>query len=163
MAQPKQVDGPVEGADLETLYRRHADWLRQRLGKRVGEEEAADLVQETYLRLTPCPAAMIRSPRSLLMRIANNLLVDVRRRENRHAVYVAERSDHGTCSAHQAAAVELKTIITSMPALYRDVFVLSRFSGMTYPQIARKLGISVKTVEWRMSKALDYCLTQLDS
>jgi RNA polymerase sigma-70 factor (ECF subfamily) len=49
-----------------------------------------------------------------------------------------------------------------MPPLYRDIFVLNRFGGMTYPEIARARGISVKTVEWRMSKALEHCASRLD-
>lgn len=163
MAQSKQLDGAGQPADLEALYRRHANWLRDRLGKRVGREEAADLVQEAYLRLAPYEASQIRHPRSLLMRIATNLLLDRRRREGRHEAYVAERRDEGISAAHQMEVVRLKATILSMPVLYRDVFVLSRFGGMTYAQIAQKLGISVKTVEWRMSRALEHCLAQLES
>jgi RNA polymerase sigma-70 factor (ECF subfamily) len=33
---------------------------------------------------------------------------------------------------------------------------------MTYNQIAVLRGLSVKTVEWRMSKALDHCTQRLD-
>lgn len=48
-----------------------------------------------------------------------------------------------------------------LPELYRDVFILSRFTGMSYLDISRKLGVSVKTVEYRMSRALALCQAAL--
>ena len=65
-------------------------------------------------------------------------------------------------AASQIDALLLSEMIRSMPALYRNVFVLNRFGGMTYPEIARTLDISVKTVEWRMARALEYCASRLD-
>ena len=40
------------------------------------------------------------------------------------------------------------------PDYYRDTFALSRFGELTNTQIATKLGVSVKTVEYRISQAL---------
>lgn len=48
-----------------------------------------------------------------------------------------------------------------MPEKERHVFLLNRFSGLSYPEIAARLGISVKTVESRMSKALAHCVALL--
>mgnify|MGYP003779502545 CR=1 FL=1 len=45
----------------------------------------------------------------------------------------------------------------AMPPLYRDTFMLNRLEGYTYVEIAERLGISVKTVEYRMSRALALC------
>jgi RNA polymerase sigma-70 factor (ECF subfamily) len=45
----------------------------------------------------------------------------------------------------------------------REVFELSRERGLTYPQIAETLGISVKTVETLMSRALKAVRVRLAS
>jgi len=49
---------------------------------------------------------------------------------------------------------EIDTAIDSLPARCRLVFVLSRFEEMSYQEIADQLGISIKTVEHQIGKAL---------
>ena len=50
---------------------------------------------------------------------------------------------------------EIDLVVNSLPQKCRQVFELSRFEGLKYSQIAEKMGISVKTVEAQMSKALN--------
>ena len=49
---------------------------------------------------------------------------------------------------------KIREAIDHLPLERRKVFILSRYEGLTYIQIAGKLGISVKTVENQMGKAL---------
>ena len=49
---------------------------------------------------------------------------------------------------------EIEMAIQSLPGKCRQVFELNRMEGLKYAQIAEKLGISIKTVEAQMSKAL---------
>jgi RNA polymerase sigma-70 factor, ECF subfamily len=49
---------------------------------------------------------------------------------------------------------EIEAAIHSLPEKCREVFELNRKEGLKYAQIAEKMGISVKTVEGQMSKAL---------
>lgn len=48
----------------------------------------------------------------------------------------------------------LKQAIDRLPPKCREVFLLSRFSNMSYKEIAASLGISAKTVENQLGKAL---------
>ena len=49
---------------------------------------------------------------------------------------------------------KINKIIASLPEKCRQIFLMSRFDGLKYHEIAEKLNISVKTVEAQMSKAL---------
>lgn len=154
---------PVDADDgLNRLYRRYGDWLNRRLRARIGPDMAADVVQETYLKIAPYAAADIRHPKAFLWKVALNLVRDHHRKEVRRSSALEQFRPVVAESAPQVDQIMLGEIVASMPQLYRDVFVLSRFSGMTYPEIARTLAISVNTVERRMSRALEYCASRLD-
>jgi RNA polymerase sigma-70 factor (ECF subfamily) len=154
----------------DDLFHRHTDWLRQLLGRRLRVQPADidDLVQETYLRAASQSEGRIIHPKAFLAQIALNLFRDGKRRE---AVRAEHRGAMGAMSSNenglpdglteQEASVLLKQIIADMPPLYRDVFALRRFRHMTNLDIAQHLGVSVKTVEWRLGKALEYCAGRL--
>lgn len=157
---------------LDGLYRRYSGWLHGVLRLHLGPlaAEADDLVQETYLRVARYEEAdAARHPRALLKRIGVNLARDHMRR---HVIQGGKASaqdlDGGLANLErqgvdpeQEFELILKQVVLALPDRYRDVFVLNRFTGMTYEEIARHLGISVKTVEWRMSKALAICAEQM--
>jgi RNA polymerase sigma-70 factor (ECF subfamily) len=158
------AEPPAEPGGVAELYRRYAAWLKRAMSRRFGAEQAEDLVQEAYLRIILAKTDLeIRHPRALLMRVAVNAAIDDRRRvQARGGGKTSALDDHGLegfalAPAHQAEALLLKQVILALPTDLRDVFVLSRFSGLTYEEIGQLQGISVKTVEWRMSKALAQC------
>jgi len=156
------------GADLEThrldvLYRRYAAWLARTLDRRFGRvlgDGAEDLVHEAYIRIAPLGAAgQIRHPRALLLKIAVNLAHDrvrqTARARSADALIGAAAEKADTWSlVDQDAALLLKQAVLSLPRPLRDVFMLSRFAGAPNQEIADRLGIAVKTVEWRMTRAL---------
>lgn len=154
-------------ATLDRLYRRYAGWLARALALRLRTTplEVDDIVQETWIRMARyAPADAERQPRSLLLRIAVNLARDQMRRSAVRGTPEAandEEMPELASAADQHEMLLLKQTILALPPLYRDVFVLSRFTGLTYEEIASHVGVSVKTVEWRMSKALAMCAQRL--
>ena len=61
-------------------------------------------------------------------------------------------ADAAAISSELAAAV--RAAIEALSAPQREVFLMSRDQGMTYQEIALLLGLSVKSVEARMGRAL---------
>lgn len=161
VTEAKQLGAEAQDG-INRLYRRYAAWLGRRLRSHVDADAAADVVQETYLRIAPYAGGDIRHPKAFLLKIALNLVRDESRREGHRRRGQESQKPAESEAAPQFDQVLLAQIIRSMPQLYRDVFVLSRFGSMTYPEIAQRLGVSVKAVEWRMSRALEYCASRLD-
>ena len=167
---PTESAGPLapaaEDVDLAGLYRRYAGWLRALLRRRYGPE-TEHLVQETYIRLAPFHAANeIRHPQALLARVADNLARNELRAEacRRRLAARLEQDAAPVGDAHapdQLEALLFKQVVLALPPLFRDVIVLSRFTGLTNAQIAARLGVPVKTVEWRLARALALCAQRL--
>lgn len=152
------------GSDPETLFNAYGTWLLESLRRRYGPELAEDLVQETYLRLLrQTEPVEILKPKAFLLQIARNLFLSGYRQTLRRAELDTAnvRTQARTEGGGQVEAIVLKQIILAMPEKLRDVFVLSRFGGMTNDAIAAHLGIRPKTVESRMTQALAYCAAQL--
>ncbi len=149
----------------------HRDELINYLRKRIGDRElAADLAQETLSRMMKYRNADdIEDYRQMLFRIANNLILEHHRTRQRH-----HAGDHHSLDdtaplrsayppvetivdARQAIDILLKRTISDLPPKCRLAFMLSRFDELSYPQIAERMGISVKMVEKHITKALLAC------
>lgn len=152
---------------LDGLYRRYGGWLTGMIRRRFGAHAAEDLLQETYLRLSGASNSEIRHPRAYLMRIATNVAYDQARRTaargGRYSVELERASDDEMLqiAADQETQLLLKQIVLGLPEFYRDVFILSRLGGLSHEEIAEVEGVSVKAVEYRISKALAICEAQL--
>ena len=159
---PRRAEPEAGAAEL---YRHHAAWLHGRLRRRLGagaQADAEDLVQETYARAVEIARTQpISHPRALLLRIAGRLAVDHARRARHTASLPEGAAETAASPPDQEADLLLKQVVLSLPPRLRDAFVLSRVAGLSYNAIARELGVSVKTVEARMGRALALCAARL--
>jgi RNA polymerase sigma-19 factor, ECF subfamily len=129
-----------------------------------------DVVQEVMLELWRRRAEVTiqESLRAYLMRSTRNRALNQIRHANVQRKAEPELARDEAVSATGASrlvASELRDAITAaiaeLPPACREVFVLSRTQGLRYAEIATTLGISVKTVESQMGKALRHMRTRL--
>ncbi|NLG77264.1 MAG: RNA polymerase sigma factor [Xanthomonadaceae bacterium] len=152
----------VSVGQVDALYRSYSGWLKRFLRFRFrGREDYDDIVHDTFIRVSRANIDTGEDPRGYLRCVATNLVRDAARRAAVRAEDDGAPADAGM-EGDQFASVLLKQVILSLPDIYREVFVLSRFAGMSYEEIARHCGISVKAVEKRMTKALSICRSQLE-
>lgn len=140
-------------------------------------ETAADLAQETYLRLHQSERRKpADNPRALAFRIAANLVVDHLRKQTVRSRYEAAHDDEAAAvesvpstgmAPDQAADLgqtmdRLKTALSELPVDSRTALLLSGADGLSYARIAERLGVSERMVAKRIAKALKHCRDRLD-
>lgn len=152
---------------VNDLYCDHHGWLKGWLRKRLGNScDAADLAQDTFVRVIKARNALeIREPRPYLSRVAKGLLVDLFRRRSLEQAWLealAELPQLEQPSLEEQAILlqallQIDRMLQGLGAKVRQTFILSQFDGLTYPQIAERLNISVRSVNNYMAKAMEHC------
>jgi RNA polymerase sigma-70 factor (ECF subfamily) len=158
---------------IQEIIRRHHGALIKFLRRRLAiADDAEDVAQETYIRMMRYEGSSeINSPSAMLFRIAVNVANDhgragLARQTKRHTqiddvdLISEQPSAEREVLASQTLDLLLDTI-ENLPPKCKQVFLLSRASDMTYPEIATHCGISVKMVEKHISRAIAACLEKV--
>jgi RNA polymerase sigma-70 factor (ECF subfamily) len=158
---------------VQQLYCDHHRWLHGWLRQRLGcTENAADLAQDTFLRLLDKPRDLlaVREPRAYLHTIANGLLINFwRRRDIERAYLDALALQPEACApSPETRALILETLLQvdallrSLAPRVRQAFLLSQLHGLTYAAIATELGVSERMIKKYMAQAMLQCLMLLE-
>lgn len=170
MTAEKRVEmgGKLEGPNFERLFRDFFPPLMAFARKILGDEDdAREVVHQVFINLWEKrqEVDLSSSLKSYLFTSVHNRSLNViRDRKKFSSEEVPEVAGEWDVSA-QIESMELeekiRESIASLPEKCREIFELNRFSGLKYSEIASKLGISVKTVENQMTKALKILREQL--
>ncbi len=182
LTQARQGDAAVLGSLLER-YRAYLTLLaRVEIGRRLQSKlDASDVVQETFLEahrhfdgFRGADEAPLR--RWLRQILATTLAGQVRRylgtrgRDVRLEEQLAETLDHSGAAfdgllvasisspSQQATrreqSVQLADALAQLPDDYREVIVLRHLEGLTFPEVSRRMGRSIDSVEKLWLRAL---------
>ena len=155
-----------------------ADRLRRFVGRRVrNAHDADDLVQDVLLKLHLRGGELPteRQRRAWALRVARNAIIDLhRRRAARPDVSLDGQTLIGLAEPEGVDASSLACLSRMMDRLapdYRQALRLADIDGLTGPEIAGKLGLSVSGVKSRVQRArgqmrgmvLDCCDLEFDA
>ena len=121
------------------------------------EADAEDIVQDCFVKMleghpSDCLHDSHEMAAPLLFRIVHNRCIDELRRYQPQVPIPTDMAEDDVESSFVAA--RLWTAIDTLPDRCREVFLMAKRDGMTYREIAEELGISERTVEHQVSKAL---------
>ncbi|AGT10660.1 RNA polymerase sigma factor [Paracoccus aminophilus] len=132
-------------------------------------QDAADAVQETFLRMLRAPRPdEIADPQAYLYAVARSVAIEAGRRTHLERAMIADLPDAVDQIASDAPEIErriaakqelvlMARAIRGLPRRCQQVFILSRLHGQSNGQIALSLGISRNMVEKHIMRALLTC------
>jgi RNA polymerase sigma-70 factor (ECF subfamily) len=169
MAQPSNPpddtrEDDARAEEMRAWMVRYGPALRRYFEKRVGRAEAEDLVQDVFVAMQVRGA--LDEPEKVdryLFRVAAHILARRRQRGGWNWSAHAELDDEGSppdelsperiLIANERLA-RLMSALNALPPRMAEAFVLHRFDEMTYAEIARRMGVSVRTVESFIARAV---------
>lgn len=152
---------------FDAFYRAQHDRLFHFFRRKVGREEAPDLVQEAFTCVLRSAAFdRLENPNGYLMRTACNLVINRARTWHRKGgiLYPLDESRDAPHAPEQEWRIEARELrpayrraLLALPRRTRRIFLMHRLKGMSYRAIASELGIGDKGVEYHMMRALARC------
>jgi DNA-directed RNA polymerase specialized sigma subunit, sigma24 homolog len=108
----------------------------------------------------------IRDPRSFLCTIAKRVMVDLFRRNALEKAYLEMLAlmPETLAPSPEERESQLETLqlidamLDGLSDKTREAFLLSQLEGLTYSDIAQKLGVSTSSVKKYVARAVEHCL-----
>ena len=129
-------------------------------------EEAEDLIQDAFLKMQEyCErGGQVRQPEGFLVRTVLRLAANARRDAHRN-LYCEEPVENLTLIvdttptpdevlAGDQCLERMRDALDAVSRRTRDVFFMQRLDGLSYAQIAQRLGVSISAVEKHIATAL---------
>ena len=149
-------------AAFNTFFERYAERLfHYAVGFVKQREEAEDIVQEAFIYLWTHrdKIAYTGSVYAYLARTVKHACIDFKLHEEVKARYEQETMRDGEAATEdeednfEELYARVREVMDALPPKCREVFVMGCVDGMSYKEIADKLGVSVNTVKTQMKVA----------
>jgi RNA polymerase sigma-70 factor (ECF subfamily) len=168
MPGDSEIAGRIGKGDIEqfeSLFRSSYVSLVKYAGTLIKDQDTAEeIVQELFVRLwqekekikieSSLNGYLFRSVHNRCLHYIEHLKVVERHAEEISNTSPDTSEDPSEILHYKELQVRIAGILEKLPERCGMIFCMSRFEGLKYSEIARKLSVSVKTVEASMGKAL---------
>jgi RNA polymerase sigma factor (sigma-70 family) len=160
-------DGAVSPINWGDAFSEHARWLRTVIRSRLGEDRGTDdVLQEVAVAAVSAPnrPTEASSIAPWLYRVAIRQCMMYRRtmgRRRRHSSQFAEevrnrgetQGDALTWLLGTERETAVRKALDQLPELDRQILWLKHTENWTYEQLSERLGVSIRTIEYRLLQA----------
>jgi RNA polymerase sigma-70 factor (ECF subfamily) len=145
------------------LFARYYSPLVEYASQYVSDEDAEELVQDLMLFVWENREELIieLSLKSYLFTAVKfRCLNAIRKRQYHERIHsliyekVKDQFDDPDYYLANELAENIRKAVDELPETYRETFILSRFGEHTNAEVAEKLSVSVKTIEYRIKQSL---------
>jgi len=146
---------------FKMLYYKYYEPLYRYIFYRTYSNELTkDLLQDVFTKLwmNRKKFDVSKSLKAYIYSITSNLIIDYYRKRSSRIKYKNEFFTAQVITGKDTAEdkISIQNAVARLNDKIKDVFILNRYEGFTYKEIAEIQNISIKTVEKRMSKALKF-------
>ncbi len=155
---------------VERLFAEHRGALQAFLYRRVRRHpEAAELAQEVYVRMLRVPdMTTVRNPEAYLYAVASNLAKEYARRGPHHSKVLdiddplvqqqlSELPTFGGQLDRELRLKRLREVLRQLSPKCQAAVELQYWHGLSYEEIAQRLGVSTNMIKKYLSQALMHC------
>ncbi len=166
-SEPFCKDIQFDDAAFETFFKKDFSVLCSYCQIKFGFdiEVAKETVHTGFIKLWESRQSLSGNlpVKAYLYKIIANICLDILRHQKvkqKHEQYVLQNSSDSSIYNSfdnpdvKSLATDINKAVSELPEQMRRIFELNRYEGLKYSEISSHLGISVKTVETQMSRAL---------
>lgn len=155
--------GAGEAHAFDTLYERYRGPVYRFFARQLSPEDAQEAHQDTWLRVIRARERYRPSSafRSYVFTIAHNVLTDLWRRQGRRPIAASTDPDElagrsePQLDSERAQLIDIFfSLLSQLPDVQREAFVLREEAGLSNEQIAEITGVGVETVRSRIRYAV---------
>ena len=159
--KPQKTSVEVSFAENESALKRFLERFF------YSAHDVEDILQETFLQTWSIEKKQkIQLPKSYLFRVARNMALKELRKKSRQITAYIEEVNQDELIGNETSTAEVEfnerlslfgKALATLPPRCRKVFILRKVFGFSQKEIARRMNISVSTVEKHIINGLQRC------